>query len=62
MIDVERIAFKVDDVGLGCQIAADIWRLLESTIDEINSLVSDHYCVRIVHEDGLDFVEVIPNE
>jgi len=59
MINVESIAFKVKDLSVGCQIAADIWRLIESLVDEINSQVSDHYRVRIVHEDGSDFIEVI---
>lgn len=37
-------------------------RQVESLIDEINSQVSEHYIIRLVHEDTADFVEVLKVE
>ena len=62
MIDVEAIAFIVDEPNAmiaGCKRVANIWRLIEGIVDEINAQVSEHYRIRLVHEDGSDFVEAI---
>jgi len=62
MMDIETIAFSAEDGNpmlAGCKRAAEIWRLIEGIVDEINAQVSEHYRIRLVHEDGSDFVEVI---
>jgi len=47
---------------VGPLIEAENRKQLEGLIDEINSAVSEHYTVRLVHEDTADFVEVKPKK
>ena len=47
---------------VGPLIEAKMREEIESLVDEINSAVSDHYTVRLVHEDTHDFVEVQPKK
>jgi len=58
--DSARRALDAHLLSIGPLIEAEMRRQLEALIDDINSAVSEHYHVRLVHEDTHDFVEVQP--
>lgn len=57
-LDAKRARLDTFLMTIAPYIEIEARKLAEGIIDEVNSAVSDRYYVRIVHEDGSDFVEV----
>jgi hypothetical protein len=60
--EVKRKELDAFLMQIGPLIEAKMREEIESLVDEINSAVSEHYTVRLVHEDTADFIEVQPKK